>query len=162
AELQQILEARLAELTQVMRQSESVTRRVVSAELEIARHRGTAQQLDSETASLQAEVDAALAYTAQVRDRHTVLTAERARHRAEIERLEAEVGSADAELAAGRAQVDALEAQANALRSENASLKTKLKTLEQNVARMRHLKEELMSSISGMTQEMSGLAGGDD
>lgn len=160
SELQQILEARLADLTGVMRESESVTRRIVSAELEIERHRGTAEQLGAETESLQAQVDSARDHTAQVRERHGALLAERDHHRAEVERLEAEVRGADGEVESTRAQVEALENEAEALRSENASLKTKLKTLEENVTRMRRLKEELMSSISGLTQEMTGLAGG--
>ncbi|MEC8423281.1 MAG: hypothetical protein VX000_05860, partial [Myxococcota bacterium] len=59
------------------------------------------------------------------------------------------------------AQTRGLEAEQDELRSENASLKTKLKTLEENISRMQRLKEELMSSISGLTAQMSGLAGGD-
>lgn len=159
-ELQQILEARLSALAQAMRQSESVTRRIVAAELEIERHRGTAEQLDAETASLQAEVEGARERTASVRERHGALVAERDRHRAEVNRIEAEVRDADAEVEGTRQRVEALEHEAEALRSENASLKTKLKTLEENVTRMRKLKQELMSSISGLTQEMTGLAGG--
>lgn len=162
AELQQVLEDRLAELSQAIRQSETVARRIVSAELEIERHRGTTTQLGAEIDTLEQQLDAARQRAAEVRERHDALSAERERYRAEVERLRAAVAEADGEVAQARASVEGLEGEAETLRAENATLKTKLKTLEENVTRMRRLKEELMTSISGLTQEMSGLAGGPD
>lgn len=162
AELQQVLEDRLAELSQAIRQSEGVARRIVSAELEIDRHRGTTTQLESEISSLEEQLAAARTRADEVRSRHETLRAERERYRAEVERLHSAVEAADGEVAEARASVEALETEAETLRNENATLKTKLKTLEENVTRMRRLKQELMSSISGLTQEMSGLAGGGD
>ena len=60
-----------------------------------------------------------------------------------------------------REEVQQAETDASSLRNENTSLRTKAKTLQENVTRMRQLRDELMSSIRGLTQQMSGLAGGD-
>ena len=51
-----------------------------------------------------------------------------------------------------------VEDEANTLRAENTNLRTKAKALQENLTRMRQLRDELMSSISGLTQQMSGLA----
>ena len=160
AELSSILEARLAELTASLRDTESITRRIISAEFDIERHRATAERLEDEMGTLQTEVDTARARSEEVRKRHAALLSEREEFRAELDRLEREVRSADAEAEETRQRVTSLEADAETLRAENTSLKTKLKTLEENIARMRRLKEELMSSISGLTAQMTGLAGG--
>lgn len=159
-ELQQILEARLAELAQSMRGSEQVTRRIVSAELEIERHRATVQQLQGETVGLDAELEKARGAAAEVRARYEQALAERDRHRAEAQATEASVRALRADVDATRQRAKALEVEAEAIASENATLKNKLATLEENVLRMRRLREELMTSVSGLTQEMTGLAGG--
>ena len=159
-ELQQILEARLGELAQTLRGSEQVTRRIVSAEIEIERHRATAQQLEAETAGLSAELEEARALMAGGREAYDMAVAERDRHRAKVGSVEASVRELRAEVESTRQQAEALDRESEILRSENATLKNKLATLEENVLRMRRLREELMTSVSGLTQEMTGLAGG--
>ena len=160
AELQQILEDRLSQLARSVRSSEAVARRIVAAELEIERHSQTAAQLEADSQQLELQLMGARSRAEEARERHGSLAAERDRFRTEVDRIDGEVRGIDQEVGATRQRVTDLEAEANSLRTENASLKTKLKTLEENVTRMRRLKEELMSSISGLTQEMSGLAGG--
>jgi len=162
SELAGILEERLSALNQAMRGTETFTRRIVSAELEIERHAARRESLEAEVVELEAAAKADIEGTADIRSRHAELTAERQRIANETERLEEEVAEAGQQLGRTRGRVTQLEAEAETLRSENAALKAKLKTLEENIARMRRLKEELMSSISGLTQQMTGLAGGSD
>ncbi len=162
AELAEILEARLRDLNQMLRGTESTTRRIVSAELELERHKARGQLLEDEIGDLESQVESARASTSGIRERHESLQQQRDEAAQEAERIQGDVRKADEDLRSTREQVTRLEAEAETLRSENAALKAKLKTLEENIARMRRLKEELMSSISGLTQQMTGLAGGSD
>ena len=161
-ELAGILEARLSELNEIIRGTESVTRRIVAAEVEVERHRGTALNLQGEMTALREEVGSAEQRVEAVRKEHSLVRAQYEEARTELRRTEEEVSEERAQLQATRGRVQALEGEAEELRNENTSLKAKLRTLEDNIARMRRLKEELMSSISGLTQQMTGLAGGTD
>jgi chromosome segregation ATPase len=154
-ELASILEARLGELTHALRSTEGTTRRIIGAEIEIERHRSGRDALEAELRGLSAEVEAARASAEQVRANHAQLFDERDVLRAEVERLEREVREADAEAERTRQRVAALTDEAEMLRNENISLKTKMKTLEENITRLRRLKEELASSISGLTSQMT-------
>ena len=159
SELAAILEARLAALTESMRGTEGVTRRIVAAEIEIERHRSARTQLDAELSSLQADLSALTARSAEAQDGRRRLSAEREALAVQVEGVEREVREIDAETAKMRQKVGSLNEEADSLRAENSNLKMKLKTMEENITRMRRLKEELMSSISGLTAQMTGLAG---
>ena len=155
-ELASILEARLAELTEAMKQTELVTRRIVAAEVELDRHTGTRTQLAAELAGLEQDTQDARARADEIRGAHGVRLRERDVARGELERLEREVREVDAEVEQNRQRARDLEATSETLRRENAALKTRLKTLEENVARMRQLQKELMASMSDVTQQMTG------
>ena len=155
AELAEILEARLSELTSAMKQTEALTRRIVSAEVELERHGSSTGALEAEIMSLDAELNSARARAAEVRSQHGALTGERERLRAEIQRLEREMREVDAEVEQSRKRAKDLESTSESLLSENNTLKAKTRTLEENVTRMRQLQKELMSSISGLTQQMA-------
>jgi chromosome segregation ATPase len=162
AQLASILEARISELDTALRDSESMTRRLVGAEIELDRHRATKQRLSAELDGILAEAKDAGAAASELQDRHAAAIRERADGREATARLEVEVRTLDADVEQSRARSRALESEHDELRSENASLKTKLKTLEENITRMQRLKDELMSSISGLTAQMSGIAGGSE
>lgn len=159
-ELTAILEERLTELNGALRDTESATRRIIGAEIEIERHRAAREDLDGQLSRIQAELDADREAADAVRARHAALTEERDAGRQELAALQADVRDVEAEVARTRAEVADLEDEAEQLRNENASLRTKLKTLEENITRMQRIKDELMSSISGLTAQMSNLAGG--
>lgn len=57
-------------------------------------------------------------------------------------------------------EVAPLSAQAEGLERENADIQRKVDGLRENVGRMRKLREELMSNLSGLSAEMKGLSGG--
>ena len=158
-ELAKILEARLAELTDTLRSTEGVTRRLVAAEIEIERHRGARAQLEKELEGLQAEVSVLSTRAADANLQRKRLGAEREGLALQVESAEREVRETDAEASKMRSRLGTLNEEADALRVETGNLKLKLKTMEENITRMRRLKEELMSSISGLTAQMSGLAG---
>lgn len=159
-DLAAILEARLAELTDAMKQTEHATRRIVAAEVELERHSISRVQLESELITLEGDLKSARARAEEVRLRHTQLSNERDGARADLQKLERETRELDAEVTVNRQQALDLENSAETLRKENAALKTKLKTMEENIARLRQMQKELMSSMSEITQP-TGFTGGD-
>ena len=159
SELEAILDQRLSALATTLRATESTTRKIVGTELEIERHHATRSKLESEFAGLDKLLEGARAEADAIRIQHANLLAERDELNSEAERLQSEVADTRMAVDQTRNRVEQLEAEAEELRTENSALKTKLKTLEENISRMRRLKEELMSSISGLTAQMTGLAG---
>jgi len=157
-DLAAILEARLSELNQSMKNTELLTRRIVSAEIEIERLTAGRSQLEGDLGALEDEVRAARSRSEEIRGAHGQLSAARDSARAEVLRLEREVQEIDAETEQSRARTRELEGTAENLRRENAGLKIKLKTLEENVTRMRQIQKELMSSMSELTVQMTSVA----
>lgn len=159
-ELASILESRLNELNQAVAGTEAATRRILAAELEIERHRAGGARHEEQIAALETELAETRVRAQEVREQHGEMLSARDKAREDLVRLEREVRDADSEVEKTRERVKGMENEAGTLRTENAALKTKLRTLEENISRMKRLKEELMHSISGLTQQMSGLAGG--
>lgn len=160
AELKQILEVRIAELTTAMRSAEQTTRQVVSAEMEIARYKELTESLGTEMGDLKRELTALRARAEDVRGQHGGLASERDSLRSEVHRLEREVRESDGEAERLRARARTLEEEGETLRRENDSLKYRIKSFEDNIARMRKLKEELMMSLSGLTAQAASLQSG--
>lgn len=158
AELASILEARIQELTRSMKGAEQVTRQIVSTEMEISRHKQVQASMGPELEQLGAEVESLKLKMEELRGEHGRLSNQRDEARAELGRLGQELKSVEAETEQLRSGGRKLEEEAELLRRENADLRNKLRTLEENVQRMRKLKEELMASISGLTQQMSALS----
>lgn len=157
AELAGILESRIQELMAAMKGAEQATRQVVSTEMEISRYRRLQETLSAEITDLHAETEALSLRTDEVRAQHGTLVGERDRLRDQVDRSERDVREADAQIEDQRGRVRNLEEESDALRHENTDLKSKLRTLEENVARMRRLREELMLSMSGLSQQMASL-----
>lgn len=58
------------------------------------------------------------------------------------------------------AEVPPLEAKAASLKSENADMQARVDSMGETVKRMKKMREELMSSLSGLTSEIKTLGGG--
>lgn len=158
-ELASILEERLGALDRVLQQTEASTRRIIAANVETERHQSHVQRLENERESAEKEVMLVRSQADEVRNRHAGLIQERDRTRADVHRLEQEVRESDAEVERNRQRITALEAESSTLREENNALRTKVKTLEENIVRMKRLKEELMSSVTGLAQQLRQASG---
>ncbi len=157
-ELNSILQARIAELQAAMASAEETARQIVAAELEAARVRQAREGLDGRISGVQGDLDALKAQADEVRASHAKVVSERDTLCEEHERLMHETSQAEREVQTARIQTRKLEKESDSLRQENVELKLKLRTLEDNVGRMRKLREELLSSISSLSQQMSTLA----
>ena len=155
-ELGQILEARVSDLMTSVRESEEFTRRILAAELEMARARQLREDLDGEVKRVQQDLDALRARAEEVRSEHTDGLADRQVVREEIRDMERDVEEARTEVRASRIKLRDME-EGDSLRQENVELKIKLRTLEENVGRMRKLRDELLSSITQLSQQMTNI-----
>ena len=160
-ELGEIVDARIQALEAVLQNAERMTRRLIKAEMELEHLNGNESELSLQAATLESQVATARARNVEIEESHQRLLDERDQLRARQEQLEQESSVLRDEVTSLRNEVSQVEDQANGLRRENTNLRTKAKALQENVTRMRQLRDELMSSISGLTQQMSGLAGGD-
>src|SRR3990172_8570896 len=88
AELNGLLEARIAELTTALKGAEQVTRQIVSTEMEITRYRQLQDSLGGEMGDLKRELGALRARADEVRSQHGGLITEREKLRGEVARLE--------------------------------------------------------------------------
>ena len=158
-ELTAILEARLGALHAVLQNTESITRRIISADVELERHNFNQTKLETELSGIDQKVEQARAQVEDVTGKVASLTVEHEQLSAEIEKKEQEVRTLDLEANGARKQIAALEEEAGALREENASLRTKVKTLQENIVRMQRLKDELMSSVTGLAQQLRQASG---
>lgn len=135
-ELAGILEARIQELTTAMKGAEQVTRQIVATEMEIARYRQIMETMGGEVSGLQEEAAAGRARAEEARGAWQAAMAERDASRAEANRLDD---------------------QAEDLRREAAELRAKAKALEDSVARLRKVRDDGMSTVGGLEQQLGGL-----
>lgn len=149
-ELASILEARMKDLLAAMKGAEQTTRQIVSAEMEIARYQQVIESSGAEKAALEKE-------TATLKGRAEEAKAAQAKAAAERDRLREELGGVEANAQAARDQHRALVEQSDALTKETTELRNKIRALEENLVRMRKMKEELLSGIGSLTQQMSQL-----
>lgn len=160
-ELNTILQERIAELQGAMSSAEETARQIVASELEAARVRQVREELDGRIAGVQGDLDALVAQADETRAAHGAAVSLRDETREELRRLTVETEEAEREVQTARMTTRKLEKESDSLRQENVELKLKLRTLEDNVGRMRKLREELLSSISSLSQQMSSLAATD-
>lgn len=149
-ELASLLEARMKDLLAAMKGAEQTTRQIVSAEMEIARYQQVIESAGTEKAALEKE-------TATLKGRAEEAKAAQAKAAAERDRLREELGGVEASAQAARDQHRALMDQSDALTKETTELRNKIRALEENLVRMRKMKEELLSGIGSLTQQMSQL-----
>ena len=158
-ELAAILESRLGELSRILHLNEVTTRRIVATEMEIKRHESDAIRMEGELDQLRDTAAEIASRRMQLEGEHAGVLQNSTQQMAALEALETQVRDADSENASAARRLAQLEEEAGALRQDNAELKTKLRTIEENIARMRSLREEIMSSISEGTSQLKRLSG---
>ncbi|MBC8454652.1 MAG: hypothetical protein H8D71_00400, partial [Deltaproteobacteria bacterium] len=158
-ELGEIVEARIQALESVLQNAEKMTRRLIKAEMELEHLNNNESELSVQAGNLENQVTMARARNYEIETIHKKLVEEREQLRSRQEQLFSESSTLRGQVEEIRQQVGEVEDEANTLRTENTNLRTKAKALQENLTRMRQLRDELMSSISGLTQQMSGLAG---
>jgi len=151
AQLQGLLDQRIAELNQAIEVTETTTRQILSAELEIARHTQVADGLTADSERLKGEQESMRARADEVRSSHAKRVAERDLLRLELEGLEEERTELEKAVGELKKKAKKAEEQNEKLTTEKDDLDTKLKALEENIKVMKQLKSDLMKSIRELT-----------
>jgi chromosome segregation ATPase len=155
-QLQSELDAQIAELNKAIEATETTTRRILSAEIEIARHQQSAAGLEADAERLQKEQGSLRKRAEDVRTSHGKQVEERDLLRLELEGLQEEQTELTGEVDTLRKSVKKAEALNEKLTSERDSLSSKLGALEENIAMMKQLKSDLMASIKENMNELAG------
>lgn len=156
SELNGILEDRLAELRSALDQVEETTRRIVSAELEIARARQLGESLEEQAERIAEDAAALRVRGEEARARYDARVKERDEVRDEVKLIEEETAELQSKIEELRGELRAGEAQHERLSQEHQQLQGKFTALQTEIERMRKLKAELMSSIQANMKELSG------
>ena len=159
-ELAAILEDRLKELSGSMKETEQLTRQIVSAELEIRQHSERGGEFKLELGQLQESLEHARSHSSEIGKRRRELLEEKAQLEAEAREVELDLQRARKSSDEARAQLEEMEAEAKALRNENAKLKLQVKSLSENIEGMRRLRDEQMLSVMNLTKELQQVATG--
>ena len=117
-ELGEILESRVSELMNSMRESEEFTRRILATELEMARARQLREDLDNEAQRVQQDLDALRARAEEVRADHSDSVVQREGVREEIRVMERDVEEARNEVRTARIKLRDLEKEGDSLRQD--------------------------------------------
>lgn len=160
-ELGVLLEERVSALMGILRETESLTRQIVSTELESARVGRLRDELAGETTRAESDLEALRQDLEAVRERHTAAVGARDNQRATLERLEQETVESQRELEKNRGRARELQSDRDALQQETTELNLKVRGLEETVDEFRKRREEMRSIMSRLSRELGGSGAGE-
>lgn len=161
AELSQILEAKLEFLARTLSDTQRLTQKIASTELEIQRNTVQHARLGEESASLERDLAGLaekLRSAAEVRDARQ---ADKYAREKEIQRVDWEIADKRKGNEESEVRIKELERELDSIERENKKLQNRVVVLEEGVTRMKRVKEEYLTKIAGLDQEMKSLASGD-
>ena len=150
------LQDKVQQLNQAIEATETTTRQILSAEIEIARHQQASSGLEADAARLQKEQDSLRSRAEKLNAEHAGLVEERNLLRLEFEGLQQGHGDLQKEVDDLKKKVKKAEASNEKLTTEKESLESKLNALEENIKMMKQLKSDLMKSIQENMNELAG------
>lgn len=161
AELSQILEAKLEFLARTLSETQRLTQKIASTELEIQRNSVQHSRLGDESSGLERELaglSEKLRSAAEVRDARQ---ADKYAKEKEIQRVEWEIADKRKANEESEVRIKELERELDGIERENKKLQNRILVLEEGVTRMKRVKEEYLTKIAGLDQEMKSLASGE-
>jgi len=154
AELKSILDQRISELMAAMRESESTTRKIIAAEMEITQSRQLREGLEVEMERLQSDVTATRARVDDIRQTHSTLWADRDSLREQLHTVELEVESSEREIKNSRSRLELLTEKRDKLSTENQDLQVELAAIEEAVAQMEAIREKLQAQVKRQSSKI--------
>lgn len=162
SELSTILEEKVEFLTRVLGETQRFTQKIANTELEIQRNSAQHTRLKEQCDTLDDEVKG-------LGDRVEAATAERDEKQQEKYAKEKEIQRLDWEISDKRKgeiesteRIKALENELDGLEKENKKLQNRISVLHEGVERMKRVREEYLSKIAGLDEEMKSLAAGEE
>ena len=160
-ELSSILEQKLEFLTRTLSDTQRLTQKIATTELEIQRNTSQHGRLVEQVASLTKELgeleDRVAAATTDRDDKQT----EKYAKEKEIQRLDWEISDRRKATKDDETKVASLERELGGIDKENDTLKDRITVLEEGVERMKSVRQEYLNKIKGLDAEMKTLAGGE-
>jgi chromosome segregation ATPase len=160
-ELSSILEAKLEFLTRTLSDTQRLTQKIATTEMEISRNTSSHGRLGGQVASLTKELG-------ELEDRVATATKDRddrqndkyAKEK-EIQRLDWEIADKRKAAKDDETKITNLERELGGVDKENETLVDRITVLEEGVERMKKVRQEYLNKIKGLDEEMKTLAGGE-
>ncbi len=159
-ELSSILEAKLEFLTRTLSDTQRLTQKIATTELEISRHTSQhgrlGEQVEGLTKELKELEDRVAAATKDRDDRQNDKYAKEK----EIQRLDWEIADKRKAAKDDETKIANLEREQAGVEKENEGLAARITVLEEGVDRMKKVRQEYLDRIKGLDEEMANLKGG--
>lgn len=160
-ELSSILEAKLEFLTRTLSDTQRLTQKIATTELEIQRNTAQHGRLEEEVGNLGSQLkELEDRVAAATKDRDEKQTDKYAKEK-EIQRLDWEIADKRKSAKDDEGRIATLERELAGIEKENATLEGRIKVLEEGVERMKSVRQEYLNKIKGLDAEMKTLAGGE-
>jgi chromosome segregation ATPase len=160
-ELSSILEAKLEFLTRTLSDTQRLSQKIATTELELQRNTSQHGRLEEQVASLTKEL-------VELEDRVAKATSDRDEKQngkyateKEIQRLDWEIADKRKASKDDETRIATLDRELAGGQNENETLKGRIIVLEEGVERMKTVRQEYLNKIKGLDAEMKSLAGGE-
>jgi len=159
AELSRILETKIEFLTQTLSETQRLTQKIANTELEIQRNASQHASLGDEGANLEKELGVMSGRVKAAQEERDAKQQDKYAKEKETQRLEWEIADKIKANDEAGEKIRGLESELEHHEKDNKKLQGRVEVLEEGVERMRKVREEYLSKISSLDQEMKGLAG---
>ncbi len=159
-ELSSILEAKLEFLTRTLSDTQRLTQKIATTELEIARHTSQHGRLEEQIGGLTKELgELEDRVAAATKDRDDKQNDKYAKEK-EIQRLDWEIADKRKAAKDDETKIAGLEREQATVEKENEGLSARITVLVEGVERMKKVRQEYLDRIKGLDEEMANLKGG--
>ena len=155
-----ILEEQLAELSNAIRDSEKLTRQIISNEMELQRHNTRQSEFKKEFEVLTTQLQDSRKVLQELYTQKEFLIQEQAQLDAELTEEKREVDRYQQKAEELRNELEIQEGNSKSLRNENAKLKLQVKALRDQIEGMKRLRDDHLLSIMQNTQELKNVSTG--
>ncbi len=158
-ELSSILEAKLEFLTRTLSDTQRLTQKIATTELEVARHASQHGRLDEQISGLAKELkELEDRVTASTKDRDDKQNEKYAKEK-ELQRLDWEIADKRKATKEDETKIVNLERQLKEIEKENEGYTGRIFVLEEGVERMKKVRQEYLDRIAGLDEEMKSMKG---
>ena len=159
-EIASILETQLSELSASIKESEKLTRHIISNEMELQRHQKRQVEFKQEFELLTTQLQHSRKNLTEIQQQKEMLIQEHQQLEAELTEETREVERYRQTAEELRKELEEQEGNSKALRNENAKLKLQVKALKDQIEGMKRLRDDHLLSIMQNTQELQKVSTG--
>jgi len=162
SELSTILEEKVEFLTRVLGETQRFTQKIANTEIDIQRNSAQHSRLKEQCDTLDDEVKSLGDRVAAATTERDEKLQEKYAKEKEIQRLDWEISDKRKGEVESTERIKALENELDGLEKENKKLQGHTSVLHEGVERMKRVRQEYLSKIAGLDEEMKNLAAGEE